>query len=130
MKHPFIRMLLLLAGVLLLAIGAAILFQPHAFFAANEVTLGNQPNLLSEVRAPGGLLIGSAIVILLGAFRQNITLHALMLAAMVYGLYGISRVASIVLDGLPAASLIGAMVVEVIIGALCLFSIRYLNTSQ
>ena len=130
MKRYIIPILLSLAGGLLLAIGVAILLQPHAFFAASGITLGNEPGLLSEVRAPGGLLIGCAIVILLGAFRRSITHHALILAAMVYGLFGISRLVSIVLDGLPSSSIIGATAAELIIGTLCVLSLQRFKSNQ
>ncbi|MEM9005163.1 MAG: DUF4345 family protein [Cyanobacteria bacterium P01_F01_bin.86] len=47
------RILLFVAGVILLLVGAATLLQPHAFFAAEGIMLGHNPTLLSEIRAPG-----------------------------------------------------------------------------
>lgn len=72
MKRALTKILLSVSGILLLIVGTSILLQPHAFFATNGITLGNNPNLLSEIRAPGGLLIGCATIILLGIFRQSI----------------------------------------------------------
>ncbi|MEZ5277018.1 MAG: DUF4345 domain-containing protein [Opitutaceae bacterium] len=123
MKNPLTRILLLVSGGLLLAVGCATLLQPHAFFAANGIALGNDPSELSEVRAPGGLLIGCALAILLGAVRASSTQTALILATMVYGLFGGSRLISIALDGLPSNPLIWAMATELIIGAMCLLAL-------
>lgn len=117
------RILLSVSGVMLLLVGAATLLLPHAFFASEGIPLGNNPGLLSEIRAPGGLLIGCAIAILLGAFRQTITQTPLLLGAIVYGSFGLSRLLSMVLDGLPSASLMGAMAVELIIGGWCVISL-------
>ena len=127
MKSLMPRLLLGISGALLLVIGTALLLQPHAFFAANGIILGNEPGLLSEVRAPGGLLIGCAVVLLIGVFRAGMTKHALFLAALVYGLYGLSRMISILFDGVPSSSLIGAMVSELIIGALSVFALPRFN---
>lgn len=123
------RILLSVSGVILLLVGAATLFHPYAFFAAEGIMLRSDPNLLSEIRAPGGLLIGCAIAVLLGAFRQTITSTPLMLAAIVYGSFGLSRLLSIVLDGIPSSSLIGAAAVELVIGGLCVISLLRLKTS-
>ena len=85
MNRFLTRILLLVAGLMLFVIGAATLLVPHAFFAESGVTLGHNPSLLSEIRAPGGLLVGCAVVVLLGALWRSIRRQALMLAAMVYG---------------------------------------------
>ena len=121
------RILLGASGVILLLVGAATLLQPHAFFASEGIRLGNAPGLLSEIRAPGGLLIGCAISILLGAFRQTLTQTPLMLSAIVYGSFGLSRLLSIGLDGLPSASLMGATAVELAIGGWCVVSLLRLK---
>lgn len=123
------RILLNVAGVILLLVGAATLFQPQAFFATEGVILGSDPNLLSEIRAPGGLLIGCAIAILLGTLRQTITQTPLILAAIVYGSFGLSRLLSMVLDGVPSSSLVGATAVELIVGGLCVGSLLRLKSS-
>ena len=43
--------------------------------------------------------------------------------AMVYGAYGISRLISLALDGMPSTSLVGALVIELVIAALCLLAL-------
>lgn len=113
MKKTIFRVYFVIAGLLLFAIGTAILFAPTAFHAANGVALGSSnPNLLSEIRAPGALLAGSGILVLMGAFRQARRSQAAQLSLLVFGTFGVARLVSIVLDGIPSASLLGATVLE------------------
>ena len=116
----FSRIILCVAGVLLLLIGAGILFTPHAFFATNGVVLGHEPSLMSEIRAPGGLLFGCAVVMLIGVARTSVTWAALKFGAIVYGSYGAARFFSMAIDGMPSFSLVGAAILEILIGALCI----------
>lgn len=111
---PLTITFLSVAGLLLLAIGGTILLVPHAFYASDGIVLGNDPSLLSEIRAPGGLLATSALFILAGAFRQNLRSMALMLTALVYGSFGFSRLVGLFLDGMPSNSLLMATGVELI----------------
>lgn len=113
------RLLLAASGVLLIAIGSAILFEPHAFFATNGIQLGHDPNLLSEIRAPGGLLIGCGAFIALNAFRPRARRSALGLAMMVYGTFSLSRLVSMSVDGAPSYSLLFATALELLIGGAC-----------
>jgi len=130
MKSPIIRTLLGFSGLVALGIGMIILFHPHALFASNGITLGNDPNLLSEVRAPGGLLIGCAVAILLSTFRYGNMSFALILSATAYGLFGISRLISMLMDGLPASSLIAATAIELLISLFCLIALNSLDKQK
>ena len=62
MKNTTTVIYLVISALLLLTIGSAILLAPHAFHGGNGIILGDDPNLLSEVRAPGGLLAASGVV--------------------------------------------------------------------
>ena len=115
MKLWSTRIFLAIAGLLLLAIGGSIVFAPHSFYAGNGITLGDDPNLLSEIRAPGGLLAASGLLILLGAFRAGVRSRAMALAVLVYGSFGIARLVSMAFDGLPASGVIAATVIELVV---------------
>ncbi len=115
MKNTMTVIYLVIAGLLLLAIGGGILLAPHAFHGSNGITLGNNPNLLSEIRAPGGLLASSGIVILIGAFRMQLRSRALQLSVLVYGSFGTARLASMVLDGMPSPAIVGATLLELVV---------------
>lgn len=105
------------AGLLLLVIGSTILLIPHTLYASDGIVLGNDPSLLSEIRAPGGLLAGSAVLILIGAFRHELRSLALTLTILVYGSFGLSRLLSLSLDGMPSNNLMTAAVIELVVAA-------------
>lgn len=105
MKNVMTTIYLIVAGLMLLAIGGAILLVPHLFHGSNGIALGNDPNLLSEIRAPGGLLACGGITILIGAFRKQLRSLATTLSILVYGSFGVSRLVSIGLDGMPSSSI-------------------------
>ena len=53
-----------ISGVTSLGIGSFILAAPHTFYASYGITLGFEPSLLSELRAPGaGLAAFGAIML-------------------------------------------------------------------
>ena len=113
MKNVTTTIYLVISGLILLVIGGTILLEPHLFHGSNGIALGNDPNLLSEIRAPGGLLACSGITILMGAFRNQMRPLAATLSILVYGSFGMSRLVSMGLDGIPSSSIVGAAAVEV-----------------
>lgn len=116
MKNVTTLIYLVIAGILLIAVGGAIVFMPHTFHGSNGITLGDNPNLLSEVRAPGALLLCSGVAILMGAIRQQLRHLALTLSVLVYTSFGLSRLVSMVIDGMPSSSIVGAALIEVSVG--------------
>lgn len=117
MKNRFIAGYLILAGVILLFIGGSILAVPDSFFAGNGIALGDDANLRSEIRAPGALLAGAALVILAAAFRPTQRPAGVGLAILVYGSFGIARLISMTLDGMPSSGIIGAAILELVFAA-------------
>jgi len=115
---PATSIFLTVSGLLLLVIGSTILLIPHTFYASDGIVLGNDPSLLSEIRAPGGLLVISGSLILIGVFRPTLRSLALMLTVLVYGSFGLSRLLSFYLDGMPSHGLMIAMVVELVVAGI------------
>ena len=115
---PLTIVFLSVSGLLLLAIGGAILLVPHVFYASDGIVLGSDPSLLSEIRAPGGLLATSALLILAGTFRPNMRSLSVTLTVLIYGSFGLSRLVSLTLDGRPSDSLAIATVVELVVSAM------------
>lgn len=112
-------LLLVLSGLVAIGIGATILLAPAQFHATHGIELGTDANLLSEIRAPGGALMVLGLMMLVGAFRKPFTLASTAIAAAVYLAYGLSRLVSIGLDGVPDPGLIGAAGIELVIGTAC-----------
>ena len=118
MNHRFTGIFLFLSGLLLLGIGSTILLAPQAFHASNGIVLGDDPSLLSEVRAPGGLLTASSVLILLGTFRRSLRSLAMVLTVLVYGSFGLARLLGLALDGIPSIGLVGSTAIELIVAAI------------
>ena len=124
MKNSLTIIFLSLSGLLLLAIGGAILFMPQAFYAYDGILLGNDPSLLSEIRASGGLLTGSSFVLLLGAVRSSLRSRAVALSVIVYGSFGLARLLGLAIDGAPSDNLLMAISIELVLASLGLLLLR------
>lgn len=118
-----IRALLGLSGLIAAGIGASILLAPAQFHATHGIELGADPNLLSEVRAPGGALLALGLMMWVGVFARSFTLASTSIAAAVYLAYGASRLVSLGLDGVPDAGLVGAAAIELALGAACVVAL-------
>jgi len=118
-----LKTILFISGLILTGIGGAVLFMPVAFFATNGINIENNINLLSEIRSPGGALFASGILIMLGAFMAKLTFTSSVISILMYLSYGISRILSIAIDGMPTEGLVKATAVEIIIGLVSVFAI-------
>jgi len=124
------RAFLAISGVILIGIGAALLFDPVGFHASSGVALGNNVNLLSEIRAPGGLLFAAGIFVVIGSFRAKMVQASIVLSSLIYLSYGAARIFSMIMDGAPSQSLVAATGVEIIFGSLGLFLLYKLHKTQ
>jgi len=113
-----------LSGLTALVIGAFILFAPHAFYAGYGITLGEDADLLSELRAPGAGLAGFGLLMLLGIRRHAVLPIGMAVALTVFTAFPAGRLVGLALDGMPSGSVIGALVLELVIAALCLAAFR------
>lgn len=124
------RAFLAISGVILIGIGGALLFDPIAFHASSGIALESNVNLLSEIRAPGGLLFAAGIFVVIGAFKAKMVQVSIVLSSFIYLSYGVSRVLSMVMDGAPSQSLVAATGVEIIFGSLGLFLLYKLHKTK
>lgn len=114
------KTLLLVAGSLLILVGGFILGAPTEFYASNGIELGADPSLRNELKAPAGLLLVAGVAMIVAVFVRGQADAALWLAALIYLSYAGARVASMALDGMPAAGLVQAAALEAILGLACL----------
>jgi uncharacterized membrane protein HdeD (DUF308 family) len=122
-NSKILKTILILSGLIASLIGAAILFAPVAFYATYDIELGKNLSLLNEIRAPGGALLASGILIISGAFVNKLTFTATVVSTLLYLSYGLSRVMSIAIDGMPVEGLVQAAVLEIVIGMACIFAL-------
>ena len=116
-------------GLVLGLIGAALMLSPQAFLATSEVIVDSDPGLMSELAAPGAVLLLAATFMILGAFKPSYSNLGLVLGTAVYGSYGVGRVISAVFHGVPSQSLVNAMIVEFGIAA-SLLALHMLNNRK
>ena len=126
------RLVLFGSGLVAVAIAVAILFAPAAFYAGYGIDVTGDATLANELKAPAGALLVAGLVIFAGAFRRELAVVSLTTAAVVYLSYGLSRVMSIAIDGVPHSGMVNAAGVELVIGAICLLTllqVRPINTN-
>lgn len=120
MKNPALtKITLALSGVIATGVGLGVLFVPHAFHSSAGIVLGDDVNLLNEMRSSGGMLLAAGLFILLGAIRAKMASFALIASTTLYLSYGLSRVVSVVADGMPSSSMLQILALELFIGAFC-----------
>lgn len=117
MKHSKILIsFLIISGLIAVVIGAGLLCIPIEFESSADVILNNDVNLLSELRATGGGLLASGILIVLGAFIRRLAFTSVIISTILYLAYGTGRILGMIVDGIPSEGLIQATVAEIVIG--------------
>jgi len=131
MKNSLVlKIVLFIAGLILAGIGTAELFTPIGFHATSGIILGDDTNLMNEIRAPGGALLASGLLVIAGTLFAALTFTSTVVATTLYLSYGISRVYSMAVDGMPGLTLLQATGLEFAIGLICAFTLlRYRETN-
>ena len=111
--------LLLTSGLLAAGIAAIILFAPDAFYAGYGIDIGSNVNLTNELKAPAGVLLVAGLLMLTGVFRVKLAVLSLTIATVIYLSYGLSRLLSMAIDGVPNTALVMAAVLEIAVGVAC-----------
>ncbi|MFS2317855.1 DUF4345 family protein [Maricaulis sp. D1M11] len=112
------KVILGLGGVTALVIGAAITLFPAEFYASYGITLDAEPNLMSELRAPGANLAALGGLMLGGVARARWFAAARMIALTVFFAFAAGRLVSWVLDGMPDSNVLIALGIELAIGVM------------
>ncbi|MDW4500607.1 DUF4345 domain-containing protein [Sulfitobacter sp. D35] len=115
---------LCLSGLTALGIGTFILLAPHPFYASYGIKLGDDASLLSELRALAAGLAALGVIMLAGIFRSPLTQVSIVAALTVFLGFPTGRIIGLVVDGMPSASVFGALIVELSIATLCLIAFR------
>lgn len=118
-----LKSILFVSGLIAAGIGGAILFTPEVFYAPYGIDLGANYSLLNEVRAPGGALLASGLLILSGAFISKLAFASTLIGALLYLSYGLSRILSMAIDGMPDDRLVQATALELVIGLACIVAL-------
>jgi uncharacterized protein YbjT (DUF2867 family) len=127
------RQILVVSGLAAVAIAGTILVAPATFYAGYGIDLGDNVALTNELKAPAGMLLVAGALMLAGVFRPDMVRVSLTTAAAVYLTYGLARLVSMVMDGIPNSGLVSAAGFELTIGTVCLLAllnVRNTNADQ
>lgn len=120
MSNP-IRTLVVILCLPLIVLGLGTMFNPMGMlerFAVQPQGMHGLNTLRADI---GGLLLGSATLMLLGAWRNNTTW--LLAAAVMMGAVAVGRLVGLAFDGFEAA-VVPPLVVELVIAGVAIFAHR------
>lgn len=130
MNHSkVISVFLVLAGIIGLYVGINLVFFPVELQAQSNIVIRSASHF-SETRAPGASILSASILILIGAFRKGWKSISLLITSLFFLSYGIGRLISLFLDGMPAVGLFYAMIGELFIGVIALILLYKTKTSE
>jgi Domain of unknown function (DUF4345) len=112
-----------LGALIAIPVGLATILAPDVLHGLSGIVLDHDPSLMSEIRGPGGVLLIGGIVMASGVIVARFTALATALAAMIGLGYGVSRLVSLVQDGMPDPVLFAVMIVETLLGAFCAWAL-------
>lgn len=121
----FEKFVLGLAGTTATAIAGFILAAPHTFYASYGIHLGHDPSLLSELRAPAAGLLTLGLLMFVGIFQQKWVSVSIAAALTVFTAFPAGRLIGLAVDGVPSRGIIAALIIELIIAALCIIAFRH-----
>lgn len=124
------RALLFASGLLAAGIAASILIVPDSFYASYGIEIGKNTDLTNELKAPSGGLFVAGILMLLGAVKPAHAKLSLTVGAVIFLSYGLSRLLSFALDGMPNSALVNATILELALGVMCALGLARLRPEQ
>lgn len=77
------------------------------------------------MRAPGTGLAALGVLMLAGILRQAWARTSITAALIVFLAFPVGRLVGLVADGMPSGGILGALIVELAIAALCLAAFRH-----
>lgn len=111
-----LKAFLIISGLLLIFIGGAQLLFPVEMKAGSGINIAENISVINDVRASSALILTIAILTILGAFVKKLTFSSSLVSFLLFLSLGVGRVISLLLDGMPVDGLVGATVLEFILG--------------
>ncbi|MEM9432824.1 MAG: DUF4345 domain-containing protein [Pseudomonadota bacterium] len=118
------KITLAVSGITATGIGVLITAGPQVFYASYGISLSDSPSLLSELRAPAAGLTALGCLMLAGIWRSAMVELAIAATLIVFLAFPAGRVLGLAVDGMPSEMIIGALILEITIAALCMFAFR------
>ena len=102
--------------MLLTFIGGAQLLFPVEMKVGSGIDIAGNISVLNDTRAANALILVLALLTLAGDFIKRLTSTASLVSFLIFLSMGLGRVISIFLDGKPVEGLLGATVLEFVLG--------------
>ncbi|WP_109832271.1 DUF4345 domain-containing protein [Reichenbachiella versicolor] len=115
-KSKALKTYLIVSGILLTVIGGATLAIPVDMKASAGIDIAGNISVINDVRGTGALILGIALITIIGAFNQKLTYTSSIISALLFVSIGIGRLTSIALDGMPVDGLLKATGLELVLG--------------
>ncbi|WP_350289290.1 DUF4345 domain-containing protein [uncultured Croceitalea sp.] len=116
-----------LSALLLIFVGISRLSNPiKTYLKSSGIQLGNDPNLLNEMRGVSSVMLFAGIIIVLGTFMAKLSLTSHIVAILIFIGFVIGRLISLKTDGKPGKQITQGIVFELVLGlanVFCLISI-------
>ena len=119
MNTNIVTTFLIITGLIGLFVGGGLLLFPSQLQADNGIILSGASHF-SETRAPGAAIFSAAILAFMSLYFVHWRRTALIIMTLFFLSYGLGRVLSLALDGMPSEGLFYAMIGELIMGVLAL----------
>ncbi|MEM9527382.1 MAG: DUF4345 domain-containing protein [Bacteroidota bacterium] len=116
-KSSVLKVFLIITGLLLTFIGGAQLLLPVVMKAESGIDIAGNISVINDVRAANSLILALALLIISGAFVERLTFTSSLVAPLLFLAMGIGRVISLLVDGQPVDGLLGATILELVLGA-------------
>lgn len=122
MKKITTRIYLIIAGALMLFIGAYIAIMTNEYvtvMTAENTELG--VNLLSDIRGMGGMLFSFGIVLIVSQYNQPWHHSGIIIATVIYTSFVLFRSLGILIDGFPDFLILVAYSIELLMAFIGLY---------
>lgn len=111
-----LKAFLIISGLLLTFIGGATLFIPVEMKTGAGIDIAGNISVINDVRASSALILGIALLTLLGVFQKGLTFTSTLAATLLFLSLGVGRLISILIDGMPVDGLVKATGLEFVLG--------------
>ncbi|MEO0405655.1 MAG: DUF4345 domain-containing protein, partial [Bacteroidota bacterium] len=115
------KVYLVVSGILLTGIGTLTTFNPINVKANEGIELAGNPSALNDVRSFGFLLLVFAVLFIISGLKSAMLHFGSIASTSLFLSLGFGRVLSILLDGMPSEGMLGATMVELVLGSVGLF---------
>lgn len=117
-SRPIERIVLVTTALVLIGVGLGGALVPAAFYASYEIAVAGA-SLSSELRGVGAVLLLLGLAVAAGAVWMRWAFPSAVIGAIVGLGLALGRTVALLVDGVPASTILVAGAVEAVLGAAC-----------